>query len=217
MTAGLDEKLMPTTDPKARAQAFKAKLEVKIQALVTDFADGKLSREQFHTIYDRYIAQLSIVSYALASDNAEAFIIADSGISTLMVKDAFMGKALGMVIYHNKSVAIVETLGKFDVPVTAVVPTLSRMAQAAKSGGWLDRRVQELADKRWLVFTLRKHTIVVTLFQNEPSQIQMQHIERMQNDFEAANHVKLAEDTVQKSALAFSFQTFIKQQIDVED
>lgn len=208
---------MPKKDARARAETFKAKLEVKIQALVTEFADGKLSREQFHTIYDRYIAQLSIVSYALASDNAEAFIIADSGISTLMVKDAFMGKALGMVIYHNKSVTILETLGAFDVPVTSVVPTLSRMAQGAKSGGWADRRVQELPDKRWLVFTLRKHTIVVTLFQNEPSQIQMQHIEHMQNDFETANSARLAEDAVEKSALAFSFRTFIRQQVDSDE
>ncbi|HRF97603.1 MAG TPA: hypothetical protein PLZ51_20485, partial [Aggregatilineales bacterium] len=47
------------------AELFKTTVENKIQSIITEFAEGKISREQFQVIYARYSEQLAIANAAL--------------------------------------------------------------------------------------------------------------------------------------------------------
>jgi hypothetical protein len=204
---------MATPDKRAKAEAFKTEVQQKIQGLIAEFAEGKISREQFNVLYERYNGQLQIAEHALLSGNPDAVKIAQAGPSTVMVKDALMGKAIGLAIYHNKSGTMVDTLGNFDVPVTLISSVLNDFSMMMQDNKLIDRRVQKVSSKQWLLFAAGKFTTIVTLFQNEPSQQQSREMERLQHDFEEANRAFLQKEQVDKDKLAYPFLSFVQQKL----
>lgn len=199
-----------TTSSRAKAQAFKETLEGKIRGLIEEFAEGKINREQFHVIYERYNAQLSIANHALLSGNPDAVQIAQSGPPTISLRDAHMAKALGLLIYHNRSKTVLETLGEFDVETTKFQSVLNEFTKLMISGKWIDRRVEKL-DTRWLSFAAGDYTTIVTSYSNQPADIQNREIERLHHDFETANRIQLASESVDTQKLAYPFLVFIKK------
>lgn len=197
--------------PTTEAKAFKALLEEKIQNLVDEFANGKISREQFHILYERYNSRLAIANQALLSGNPEAIRIAQSGPPTMLVRDTYQGKAMGMAIYHNKSGAILETMGEFNVPVTKVVAILKDFSDMIAENKYIDRRLERLDGQKWVLFVPGRFSTVVTLFLNEPAAAQMRDIERLHHDFEMANHTFIEADKVDGKKLAYPFVAFVQR------
>lgn len=200
-----------SNESQSNAEKFKAELEKKIKDLIHEFADGKISREQFHVLYERYSARMQIATHALLSGNADAVSIAQTGPPTIAVRDALMGKVTGMLIYHNASETVLDTLGDFDIALGILKPTLEDMTLAMLSRQMIDPRMEKISDSRWLLFIARTYTTVVTHFKHEPSQMQIREIERLLHDFETANQAALVEQNVNVEALAYPFFVFIKQ------
>ena len=196
---------------RAEAEAFKALIEGKIHKLIEEFSEGKLSREQFQVLYERYNGRLSIATQALMSGNPEAIKIAQSGPSTIMVRDTYMGRAMGMVIYHDASGKLIETLGNFDVPPASVTATLMKFDKKRRAGEYIERQVAQLKPGQWLAFFPAKTTTVIVSFKNEPSLTQIREIERIHHDFELANRVFLEMDTVNVDELADPFIVFVQK------
>ncbi len=199
------------TTTKTRGETLKREIQTKIQTVLAEFADGTLSREQFHAIYAHYSAQLSFLESAINQDNDGK--PASKPNETIAIRTSHMGKAIGMVIYHNKSGMFVETLGAFDVPPSRIAPTLNDFSTLMDTNKLIDRRVEKIGMKQWLLFAPGKTTTVVTLFQNEPSPHQNREIERLHHDFEVANQALLAGGRVDPSKLAYPFMVFIQQKL----
>jgi hypothetical protein len=193
------------SDSRMKAIAFKESIEVKVKKLIEEFADGKISREQFHIIYERYNAQLSIANHALMSGNPDAVSIAQGGPPTIAIRDAYMGKAVGLLIYHNKSGAILETL------VSCISPVLNDFTSLMMSGKLIDRRVEKIAEKQWVMYGAGKFTTVVTQFLHQPSDMQNREIERLHHDFEEANVSILEQERINTTKLAYPFLVFVRQ------
>jgi hypothetical protein len=200
-------------DARARAEDFRITVEGKIKSIVGEFAEGMISREQFHVLYERYSSQLTIANHALASGNPDAVSIAQGGPPTIAVRDAYMGKARGLMIYHNNSGTMLETLGDFEVPVSRISPVLNDFSMMMESNQLIDRRVERYAEREWLLFVAGRFTTVVTLFRNEPSQGQIREIERLHHDFEEANRLLLERENFDTSRLAYPFLVFIKKKM----
>ncbi|NWG16469.1 MAG: hypothetical protein HXY41_07520 [Chloroflexi bacterium] len=199
---------------ETKVQAFKAQVQEKIQKLVAEFAAGSLSREQFHAIYERYTGQLTLADMALQNSSPEMMMgVVESGPSTIAIRDAHMGKAIGMVIYNNRTGMLVETLGDFDVPPAKLAPILNDFTLLMESGRLVEREVRAIGPKQWLLFAAGKFTTVVTLFRNEPAELQMREIERLHHDFEQANHAFFGKGTVDSSKLAYPFLVFVQKKI----
>jgi hypothetical protein len=199
------------SDSRIKAIAFKESIEVKLKKLIEEFAEGKISREQFHIIYERYNAQLSIANHALLSGNPDAVSIAQGGPPTIAIRDAYMGKAVGLLIYHNKSGAILETLGDFEVPASCILPVLKEFTTLMAVGKMIDRRVEKINDKQWAMYGAGKYTSVVTQFLHQPSEMQNREIERLHHDFEEANRTTLEQERINASKLAYPFLVFVRQ------
>ena len=197
--------------PTTEAKAFKTLIEEKIQGLVDEFAEGKISREQFHILYERYSSRLAIANQALISGNPEAIQIAQSGPPTVLVRDTYQGKAIGMAIYHNKSGNILETLGDFNVPIQRVVAVLKAYSDTMARGDMVERHLEKLDGQQWLLFAPGQYSTVVTLFLNEPAATQIREVERLQHDFEQANYAFLTKDKVDGKQLAYPFMIFVKR------
>jgi hypothetical protein len=200
------------SDSDSKVKAFKSQVQEKIQKLLAEFAEGAISREQFHVIYERYTSQLTVADMALRSKSPEAVMgVVQDGLETIAVKEAHMGKAVGMVIYNNRSGTLLETLGEFDVPPSKLAPILNDFSMAMESGKKIEREVRKISLKQWLMFAAGKYTTVVTQFQNEPSEMQIREIERLHHDFEQANGSALAKGQVDANKLAYPFLVFVQK------
>jgi hypothetical protein len=190
-------------------EQFRTQIQEKILKSLTEFSEGKLSREQFHAIYQHYDSQLKMAEQALEAGNQDG-IGAGQG-QTFAIRQAHMGKAIGLLIYHNKSGLLLDTLGMFDIPTDRIAPILNDFTLMMDARVSVDRRVERMAERQWLLFAAGRYTTVVTLFQNEPSQEQVREIERLHHDFEVANEANLSRAFVDSSRLAYPFLVFIQQ------
>jgi hypothetical protein len=186
-------------------QQLKGQLQLKVQKLLTEFAEGKISREQFHVIYARYNDQMHALEQGLA-------VVSSPG-ETIGIRQAHMGKAVGLAIYHNKSGTFVDTLGQFDVPPQQIAPILNDYTQMMAEQRFTERRVVQVGDNAWLVFAPGKFTTVITLFYKEPSVQQGLEIERLHHDFEFANATALSTLQIDKTRLAYPFLVFVQQKL----
>jgi hypothetical protein len=196
---------------REKAEAFKEKVESKIQELIAEFSEGEISREQFNLLYDRYNGQLSIANEALAENDIRALKEVQNSVPTIFVKEATAGKATGMAIYHHRSGQIIEALGSFDIPVGQLTPTLNEILGKVDANEFVEPKSVNIDRGRWILFESRKHTTIITLFQNEPSAVQIREMQRLHHDFEVANRRFLATDNVDTKELAYPFLTIVQK------
>lgn len=202
------------SDSATKVRAFKAQVQDKIQKLLTEFAAGAISREQFHVIYERYTSQLSIADMALRSNSPDAVIgVVQDGPPTVAIKEATMGKAIGMVIYNNRTGTLLETLGEFNISPAKLAPILNDFSMMMDSGQLVEREIRMIGPRQWLLFAAGKNTTVVTLFRHEPSEVQMREIERLHHDFEEANRAFFSKGQVDANKLAYPFLVFVQKKI----
>lgn len=202
------------SDSATKVRAFKAQVQDKIQKLLTEFAAGAISREQFHVIYERYTSQLSIADMALRSNSPDAVIgVVQDGPPTVAIKEATMGKAIGMVIYNNRTGTLLETLGEFNISPAKLAPILNDFSMMMDSGQLVEREIRMIGPRQWLLFAAGKNTTVVTLFRHEPSEVQMREIERLHHDFEEANRAFFSKGHVDANKLAYPFLVFVQKKI----
>ncbi|MGQ9888480.1 MAG: hypothetical protein ACUVSX_08335 [Aggregatilineales bacterium] len=205
---------MVTSKTSDQAQAFKAQVEGKIQALLAEFADGKLNREQFNALYERYSGQLALAQQALASGKLAADQLRGDGESTIAIKHEHMGKAVGLAIYQNCTGVRIETLGAFDVSAYVVSPVLNDFNHMTEPERLMAQRVVALPGQRWLLFAGGRYTTVATLFHNEPSPHQVREILRLHADFEVANAALLEQGGhLDGQQMAYPFLVFVQQKL----
>jgi hypothetical protein len=206
-------------DAVEKAYIFKAQVQEKIQKLIQEFAAGTISREQFHVIYERYTGQLAIADMAVMSSMPETVMgLAQSGPSTIAVKEAYTGRAVGMLIYNNRSGMLLETLGSVDVPPEKLAPILNDFTMMMERGKKIEREIRKLSPRQWLLFAAGRYTTIVTLFRNEPSELQGREIERLHHDFEEANRPFFeGSGVVDAGKLAYPFLVFVQRRVKGEE
>ncbi len=191
-----------------KIQAFKEEIQQKISNVLEEFAQGKLNREQFHAIYERYNSQLELADKALDTDAS----LPNDG-STIAIREKFMGKAQGLIIFSNKTGNIIETLGEFGMSMTELIPVLDEFTTEWQAGHVIDRAMRQTKNDQWLLFAAGKHTIIATLFTNEPSGYQIDVIRRMHQEFEEANQSLLAQKNIDAGQLVYPFYSFVRRNL----
>jgi hypothetical protein len=198
------------TDSTTKTITFIAQIKTKIDNLLAEFASGKLNREQFHAVYEHYTSQLQFAEQALSAGSTLAN---NNDPKTIAIMASRMGKAVGVVIYNNRSGTTVDTLGDFDVPPSRVSSVLNDFTMMMESGRATEHRIEKVDGTHWLLFVGGQYTTIVTLFRNEPSLQQAREMERLHRDFESANqhHFKVAQFDSNK--LAYPFLVFIQRKL----
>ena len=199
-------------DNADKIEAYKVETQKKIECLLEEFAQGLINREQFHAVYAHHNAKLKLAEEAMQQDKP-GMVEMPQGQKTIAIRQAHMGKAIGLMIYHNKSGMYVDTLGVFDVPPGRIAPIVNDFSTLMQGTRLIDRRVERITDKQWLLFAAGTYTTVITLFQHEPSSEQSREMERLHHDFEVANQRALTENRVDASRLAYPFLVFIQQKL----
>jgi len=200
-----------TPNDHGKIYDFRTQVQAKIEKLLAEFAAGAVSREQFHALYAHHTTNLQLAEQALEAKDTSLIDSAQG--ATISIRQAHMGKAIGLMIYHNKTGMFVETLGAFDVPPALISPILNDFSMLMEADRAIDRRVEKVGERQWLLFAAGRYTTVITLFHNEPSAQQSREIERLHHDFEVANANMLSGIRLDASKLAYPFTVFVQQKL----
>jgi hypothetical protein len=195
-----------------QGQEFIAQVHQKMSKLVEEFATGAINRTQFHQLYDRYQRQIMRVAQLIAESDPSMWrdVIQDSE-DTLHIKKRLTAKAVGMSVYYNKSGMPIETLGEFAIEPELIVPMLSSYRSAAAEIFRAGMRSTEMENGQWLCFVPGSYTTLIALFSLEPSDNQLEMVERMHQDFEQANKTALEAGHVDPEKLAYPFYSFVQR------
>jgi len=202
----------PNHESTKQGQEFIAHVHQKMSKLVEEFANGQINRTQFHQLYDRYQRQIMRVAQLVAESDPVMWrdAIQDSE-DTLHIKKRLTAKAIGMSVYYNKSGMPIETLGEFAIEPELIVPMLSSYRSAAAEIFRAGMRSTEMENGQWLCFVPGSHTTLIALFSLEPSDNQLEMVERMHQDFEQANKAALEVGQVDPEKLAYPFYSFVQR------
>ena len=198
---------------QARLLAFKEEVEGKIRNLMQEFTEGKISREQFNLLYERYNGQLGVAHEALLTNDQRLVNEVQNSVPTYAIRQATTGKAIGMAIYHHHSGELLETLGNFSIPDSVIVPKLADITHQLETNQFIETHTHETQRGIWMMFATRRKTTVIVLFLNEPAPQQVRELERLHHDFEVANERFLSQDTVQANQLAYPFLGFVQKKL----
>ena len=202
----------PNQDVHQAGQDFIAAVHAKMSKLVAEFAAGSINRTQFHHLYDRYQRQIMTVAQLLTeSDPAQWQEAVMESEDTINIRKRLTARAMGMSIYDNESGVPIETLGEFAVDTALIVPMLSSYRSATAEIFRAGMRSTEMENGQWLCFVPGAYTTLIALFSLEPSDNQLNTIERMHKDFETANKAALESRQVDPSQLAYPFLSFLKK------
>ena len=200
-----------TTNTVTDVETFREQIETKLTRTVNEFAQGKLSRELFQMIYERYSGQLSMIDKALATGNLDSVLLSGSGEATIAMRDAYEGKARGVMVYHNRTGTVLDTLGTVDVPLSVLAPILNRFSMLMEEDQMIKPQAKHVSDCQWVLFIAGEHTTIVTEFKNQPSPAQTRTMQRLHHDFEKANAGSFGRDLIDASKLALPFHVFIER------
>jgi hypothetical protein len=191
-------------------EVFREEVQGKIKNLLKEFGAGKISNEQFDILYERYNNQLEMANSALDTTQEQ---MPGANMSTIAIRKATTGKAVGLGIYHHRSGTIIETLGNFDVPPQVMSPVLNEFSDKLEMQAFIEAKTQKLDARHWVVFMAREYTTVIVIFRNEPAPAQIQQMKRLQHDFENANERFLKTNQVDADKLARPFMVFVKKRL----
>lgn len=191
------------------AEDFRAQVQQKIRNLVAEFSAGQISREQFNILYERYIGQLRLTQDVMdhEDDNDEAHV------STIAIRRATAGHAVGMGVYHHRSGLMIETMGAFDLPPSALSGILNELLSRIERREYIKPLLKRAAGGLWLVFIPRRYTTTITVFRNEPSAQQIEELDHIQHDFEEANRRLLDVPEVDTKQLALPFMGLVRKKL----
>lgn len=199
-----------------KARGFITETRSKMEQLVLDFADGKLNREQFHVIYERYQSQINGVKLLLAEADPTSWTEILDSEKTQMIRKRLQAKAVGMIIYHNRTSACIETLGEITAERAKVKALLEKLIDQIKKKTFNQNQdypimVVEVAAKCWIFVARGQIATIVTEFNGEPTTDQEDTLIALLHDFERANAEILKRNETRADHLAMPFQVFVQR------
>lgn len=211
-----------------QGKMFIAQTRTKMKQLVDDFSNGKLNREQFHVLYDRYQSQINGVKLILMENDPTMWAEAIDDAQTIALRKKLLAKATGLAIYINKDVVLLDRLGKFDLDGIQVAklmekftekldaekaPTSDEMANLATQHRYKQLVLEVQGNNGWAFLVKGRMTTVITLFSREPTQDQRDTMIRLLRDFETANGANLQKPDVTSDELAMPFKVFVQREV----
>lgn len=187
------------------AQDLSKVLRAKLRKIAEEFANGEINTEQFHTLYERYQAQLNLLS--IASDQAQLKAMSGQE-ETVHIRSRLMGKAQSLAVYHHATGRLIEKIGEFTTPLPDLMPIINLLLGTLRAGKPVEPRVQPI-EGGYALFVAGKFSTTIMVFDHEPNVRQVGAIQAMHDDFEVANAAALGRERPEDMKLASPFISFV--------
>jgi hypothetical protein len=198
----------PEVSASADARAYVEKVRSKIDKLVADFAKRRINSAQFQELYSHYQLEIRRIEAVAAVWPGEWKDAAREG-ESLVIRKKHMATAQAYAIYENESGLPLVTLGKFTLDPALVVPMLSSYHSATKEIFGAGMRTTEIEGGQRLCFLQGKRTTLLAIFNNEPLHGQLEYLDGLHRDFEAANGPVLGRKPIDVDKLVFPHKYFL--------
>ncbi|MEP7285818.1 MAG: hypothetical protein ABI947_08625 [Chloroflexota bacterium] len=190
-------------------QDIMSLIQAKMKKTVDEFAQGEISREQFHKIYEHYQSQMVMAAQMIAEADTLATITPGE---TVALRRGLTAKAKAVTIYYHATGLLLETIGDFDAPVALISPMLNNIGGQTQRGKIMPTHSEKFRDE-WLLYVPGRYTTAVLQLSNEPAVRQIAILEGMHRDFETANDTALKSGDADSAMLVYPFQSFVRRSV----
>jgi len=191
-----------------QAHDYINKVQLKIDKLVSDLAEGSINRSQFQELYSHYQRELRKIESIIQTEPDDWQNASTEG-QSLVIRKQHMARAKAYAIYENESGLPLGTLGKFELDPGLVIPMLSSYRSVTKEIFGAGMRSTETENGQWLCFVPGKFSTLLAVFQNEPIPKQLEYLDKLHQHFEGANKKFLLEKPIDTSDLIYPHEFFL--------
>jgi hypothetical protein len=194
------------------SQNALVRLRGKMHTLVEEYAQGKINRVQFQSLYARYSEQRAIIEKLLERNpDSDAWkqVIGGQG-QTGSLRSQFEAHALVFAVYLRGEHTAVYHAGRrspASLQIDRLVAGLWALPKPPSPG--LGRRA--LAHGEWLVMALGTTAVTFVGFSLEPSNAQSRLTRDLHDDFERANRLALARGITSADRLVFPQRALLEK------
>jgi len=197
-------------DPRAQAEAYLAKVQIKLVKLAQDFNNGTINRSQFQNLYVHYQREIrNITGLIELAPASPGWAGAMTEGQSLLIRRRHLARAQGYAIYENESGMPISTLGEFEFDPALLVPMLSSYRAATKEIFGAGMRSTAIEGGRWLCFVPGEFTTMLAVFSTEPADKQLEFLDELHRLFEQANHRRLANPPLDGAKLLFPHEYYL--------
>lgn len=186
-------------------------LHAKMARLVEEFAEGSVNRAQFHSLYQRYHRKLLEALQEVNShpDDDDDWLTRqgdnEDTESSTTLRNSLVAAVDGLAIYNNKDSRAIATMGDFAINPALLIPLLAGTQQPVTDTPLANVRSTFVHGAQWLGIVDGQYTTLFVLYSLEPSEQQLETIEYMHRDFEAANRIIFKAGLTAPDKLAYTY------------
>ncbi len=196
---------------QAEARAYLDKVNQKVNALATRFANGDVNRIQFQQLYAHYQDEKQTIEGLLVeAPDSQAWKDAVTEGTSILIRHRHLAHVQGFSIYDNESGMPLKTIGQFRVDPALFVPMLSAYHSATEEIFGAGVRSTQIEGGIWLSFVRGDQSTTLALFTTEPSGKQLRNLEAIHKTFEQANKNQLSSPMVNVDNLVCPHEFFIR-------
>jgi len=203
-----DNPLNATDGPHAALEQLRRKME----AVASEFGEGKINRAQFNAIYGRYSEQRTIIERLIQRNpENQAWKQAAAPGHTSFLRDHFEARLLSYLVYQHGLATPLMMGGSQQADmgqISQVLQALWGLPNRPKVG--LARKA--MGNGQWLVLALGEFAVTLVLYQLEPSATQANLVRDLHADFERANKLALERGTRSLDRFVFPQRALTEKQ-----
>lgn len=213
-TTSASRTTMTMTSPEKRLEAETAleTLRKKTAFIANEFAEGKINRAQFSSMYAYYNEKRVIIERLLMRDpGTQAWQqVAQPGHTTFL-RQHFEARVLAFGVYDIGKFEPIAAQGTVALPAETIQPVLTALYIVLRSRKDLKPLSRKIDAGRWLVIVPGRYTAAVALFSLEPAAQQVNLARDLHYDFERANRHALERGIRQPEQLVFPHRALFEQ------
>jgi hypothetical protein len=205
------------SSPEERLQAETTLLKLREQTaqVANEFAEGKINRAQFLSLYAHYHDKVVIIERMLTRDpNTQAWQSVARPGHTTFLKQHFEAKMLSFAVYDYGTTDPITVQGSAALPMDIVLHMLQALEVVRQSRTDLKPISRKAGTAHFIVLVPGAFTVAIVLFSLEPAAYQIKNACDLHFDFERANRHALERGIRAPEQLVFPHRALLSDRPD---
>jgi hypothetical protein len=203
---------------RLQAEAALEELRHKTAQVASEFAEGKINRAQFSSMYAYYNEKRIIIEQLLRRDpDTQAWQSVARAGHTGFLRQHFEARVIAFGVYDSGTFEPFVAQGTVTLPGDAIQPILTALYIVQRNRKELKPISRKATNGRWLVVVPGAFTAAIALFSLEPAAQQVALVRDLHYDFERANRRILERGIRQPDQLVFPHRALFEQRADLTD
>ncbi|MHB8629821.1 MAG: hypothetical protein ACYDBJ_26065 [Aggregatilineales bacterium] len=203
---------------RLQAEAALEELRHKTAHVASEFAEGKINRAQFSSMYAYYNEKRIIIEQLLRRDpDTQAWQSVARAGHTGFLRQHFEARVIAFGVYDAGTFEPFVAQGTVTLPGDVIQPILTALYIVQRNRKELKPISRKATNGRWLVIVPGTFATAIALFSLEPATQQVALVRDLHYDFERANRRILERGIRQPDQLVFPHRALFEQRAELTD